>query len=166
MADGRKWQGSLHSNEIDDIGKNLDPAKVKLKLGNQEPGNQSLNANPLRHFEDDKDKYTANEILKGLFDVNKVINTPAEILVEKVRDFSIDGKCLESLPCSHTCEISLIDGRYVKTTLGGDELYIILKAVNQVRDMNAPDHFDDDANTKARTDANQVLIKLFNQNVR
>ena len=51
------------------------------------------------------------------------------IAVEMVERFQIHENYQQSFPSSHTCKITLIDGRKVKRSILGPEIYILIQAI-------------------------------------
>ncbi len=55
--------------------------------------------------------------------------TNPNISVEMVERFQIHENYLQRFPVSHTCKITLIDGRKIKDSLDGPDIYILIQAI-------------------------------------
>lgn len=53
----------------------------------------------------------------------------SNITVEMVKKFQIHEDFEQRSPCTHTCKISLIDGRKVKKAVFGPDIYILIQAI-------------------------------------
>ena len=51
------------------------------------------------------------------------------IAVDMVERFQVHENYQQSFPSSHTCKITLIDGRKVKRDIFGPEIYILIQAI-------------------------------------
>lgn len=53
------------------------------------------------------------------------------ITVDSVEKFKIYENCKQLFPCKHTCEIELIDDRKWKTSITGDDIYILIQEISK-----------------------------------
>ena len=52
-----------------------------------------------------------------------------QVTPDRVKSFTWEA-CQEN-PCRHTCEIALNDGTKIKKLLSGDQIYTVIKEINQ-----------------------------------
>jgi len=92
--------------------------------------------------------------------------------VSMVEKLEIDGTCRKDYLCSHSCKITLSDGREKEADLSGDEIYAFVYIIGQKKIVGNHSHFNHykhfegvalpgKKNTYSRPIPHDILSKIF-----
>jgi hypothetical protein len=99
---------------------------------------------------------------------SKDAKNPFHVTPGMVKSFEISSLCMERFPCLHATKISLKEGKEKNAGLGGDEIYVLAKALPKEKVKGFDGHFNKYQNFKgidkysySRPIPEEILSRIF-----